>query len=487
MLTTRAGLGALLVAAGCATNPATGARQLVLISEGQELAMGLEADQAIVASMGLDADSARQRYVQELGTRLARRSERPGLPWTFRVLDDPVVNAFALPGGYIYVTRGILAHLDSEAELAAVLGHEIGHVTARHSVTRLSTQQLTQLGLTVGVALEPGLQRYAALAAQGLGLLFLKFSRDDERQADDLGLRYLRRTQYDPREMPGVYVMLDRVGRSAGGDRLPDWLSTHPNPVDRRQRIERAVAALPPDSLGSVVNRAAYLRRLDGLVYGDNPREGFFRGGEFNHPDLRLRLVFPAGWKTANQRQTVLAVSPQRDALVQLSLAREESPEAAARAFFGQPGVSGIPGRLQIHGLPAAGGSFTATADQAGGGGSALAGTVAFVAYDSRVFQLLGYASQGRWAAYAPAVERTIGSFDRLTDPAALAVEPLRLDLVALTRSMSLEEFAQRYPSAVPSATLALLNNVEPGGGEGARFAAGDLVKRVVGKPLPPP
>ncbi len=475
---TRAGLVALLVAAGCATNPATGARQLVLISEAQELSMGREADQSIVASMGLDVDTARQRYVQELGARLARRSERPGLPWTFRVLDDPVVNAFALPGGYIYVTRGILAHLDSEAELAAVLGHEIGHVTARHSVTRLSTQQLTQLGLAVGVVLQPGLERYAGLAAQGLGLLFLKFSRDDERQADDLGLRYLRRTQYDPREMSGVYVMLDRVGRSGGGDRLPDWLSTHPNPVDRRQRIERAVAGLPPDSLGSVVNRAPYLWRLDGLVYGENPREGFFRGPEFNHPDLRFRLTFPAGWKTANQRQAVLAMSPSEDALVQLSLASESSPEAAARAFFGQQGVSGLPGRSQIHGLPAAGGSFTAAGDQ-----GTLAGTVAFVAYDGRVFRILGYASQGRWPAYAPAAERTIGSFDRLADPAALAVEPLRLDLVALPRALSLDEFAQRYPSTVPPATLALLNNVEPG----ARFDAGDLVKRVVGKPLPPP
>ncbi len=187
---------ALLVAlavlpAGCATNPATGQRQLSLISENQEIQMGLEADPSVVSSMGLDPDSGRQRYVRELGMRLARVSERPNLPWTFRVIDDPVVNAFAIPGGHIYVTRGILAHLNSEAELASVIGHEIGHVTARHSVTQMSQQQLMQLGLVVGVALKPGLAKYAGVASQGMQLLFLKYSRDDESQADQLGLRYI--------------------------------------------------------------------------------------------------------------------------------------------------------------------------------------------------------------------------------------------------------------------------------------------------------
>src|SRR6059058_5783318 len=192
-----AGVGA----GGCAVNPATGSRQLMLISESQEIAMGRDYDKQVAASIGLYPDSGLQRYMQQFGARLAGSSERPNLPWSFRVVDDPVVNAFALPGGYIYVTRGILAHLNSEAELAGVVGHEIGHVTARHSASQMSKQQLAQLGLAVGAIASPELGRYAGLASQALGVLFLKYSRDNESQADDLGLRYLRRAAYDPREI----------------------------------------------------------------------------------------------------------------------------------------------------------------------------------------------------------------------------------------------------------------------------------------------
>ena len=167
--------------------------------------MGREYDQDVAASIGLYADSGLQRYIQQFGARLAATSERPNLPWSFHVVDDPVVNAFALPGGFIYVTRGILAHLNSEAELAGVVGHEIGHVTARHSVSQMSKQQLAQIGLAVGTIASPEFERFGALASAGLGVLFLKYSRDAERQADDLGLRYMRRVNYDPREMPHVF------------------------------------------------------------------------------------------------------------------------------------------------------------------------------------------------------------------------------------------------------------------------------------------
>jgi predicted Zn-dependent protease len=243
----------------CATNPATGGRMLSLISESQEIAMGREADASIVAQMGLVPDTALQRYVSDLGLRLARASERPSLPWTFRVVDDPIINAFALPGGYIYVSRGILAHFNSEAELASVLGHEIGHVTARHSVQQLSKQQLAQIGVGVAQIAAPRLGDFLGVAVAGLELLFLKFSRDDENQADQLGLRYMRRGGYDSREMVKVYVMLERVSGASGGGRIPDWQSTHPNPADRQQRINAAVAARPPESVGTIVRRPEYL------------------------------------------------------------------------------------------------------------------------------------------------------------------------------------------------------------------------------------
>src|SRR5881275_776703 len=340
-----AGLGA----GACAVNPATGSRQLMLISESQEIAMGRDYDNQVAASIGLYPDSGLQRYLQQFGARLAATSERPNLPWSFRVVDDPVVNAFALPGGFIYVTRGILAHLNSEAELAGVVGHEIGHVTARHSASQMSKQQLAQIGLAVGSIASPEFGRYAGVASAGLGVLFLKFSRDDESQADHLGLRYMRRAAYDPREMPHVFEMLTRVSQAQGGGRVPEWLATHPNPENRRGRIEQEIAALPQNFSGAAVNRDIYLRRLDGLVFGNNPREGYFKENQFFHPDLRFRVTFPEGWTTNNGKQAVMAVSPQQDAMVEVSVAKEPTADAAARAFLAQQGLtSGYPVRTSV-------------------------------------------------------------------------------------------------------------------------------------------
>src|SRR5690606_31610548 len=232
----------------------------------------------------------------------------------------------------------------------------------------------------------------ANIASAGLSVLFLKYSRDDERQADDLGLRYMRRASYDPREMADVFAMLERVSAAEGGGRVPEWLSTHPDPGDRRARISAQVAALPPDSATGRVERESFLRRLDGLVFGQNPREGFFRGTEFLHPDLAFRFVFPAGWRTSNQRSAVLAMSPAEDAVVQITLAEEATPEAAARRFFGGQGMAGSPRSDRINGLDAVTGSF-ATATQSG----PIRGIAAFIAHGGRVYNILAYAAESRW------------------------------------------------------------------------------------------
>lgn len=464
----------------CARNPATGDRELMLVSESQEVAMGKEADPQIVAQMGLVQDERLQAYVARLGQRLAQTSERPGLPWTFRVIDDPVVNAFAVPGGFIYVTRGILVHLNSEAELVSVLGHEIGHVTARHSAAQMSKSQLAGLGLVVGTILKPELGQYANVASQGLGLLFLKFGRDDEREADDLGLRYLRRTGYDPRQMPSVYTLLDRVSQASGGGRVPGWLSTHPDPGDRFERTSRAVAALPPESLGTTVNRQEYLQQVDGLVYGPNPRNGFFVGSAFYHPDLEFKLAFPDGWATQNMASAVVGMSKEQDAIIQLQLEeRGATPEAAARAFFTQQGIQaapGAPGPARINGLPAQSGEFAAQTEQ-----GVVQGVVAWVSYGGQVFRLLGYTPQQRWPAYRSLVGRSLSSFERLTDANILRIQPQRVSVVAIPRAMTIAEFASAYPGPATVQELALLNNVD----ENARFEAGARVKRVVGNPLP--
>ena len=253
------------------------------------------------------------------------------------------------------------------------MGHEIGHVTGRHSASQMSKQQLAMGGLVLGMAVRPELAAFAGLAQPGLGLLFLKFGRDDENEADDLGLRYMTREDYDPRQMVSVMGMLDRVTREAGGSGMPDWLSTHPNPENRAARIQTEIATTSVS--GSVVRRAEYLRRVDGMVFGENPREGFFQGNAFFHPDLRFRMTFPASFKTQNDRQAVAGVSEAQDAAIALTLAKGASAQDAARLFLAQEGIrAGRSGRERIGGLPA----YTATFEAATQEG-ALRGEVAFV------------------------------------------------------------------------------------------------------------
>src|SRR6266480_4676685 len=464
-------------ATGCAVNPATGSRQLMLVSESQEIALGRDYDQQVAASIGIYPDSELQRYIQQFGARLAASSERPNLPWSFRVVDDPVVNAFALPGGFSYVTRGILAHLNSEAELAGVVGHEIGHVTARHSASQMTKQQLAQVGLVVGTIASPEFGRYSGLAGQALGVLFLKYSRDNERQADDLGLRYMRRVNYDPREMPHVFEMLTRVSQAQGGGRVPEWLATHPDPENRRGRIEQEIAGLPQNVSGVAVNRDSYLQRLDGLVFGNNPRDGYFKENQFFHPELRFRMTFPQGWTTSNAKQSVVAMSPEKDAAVELAVAKQQTADAAAQVFLSQRGfTSGYPVRTSVGGLSAVSAAFAAVSEN-----GTLRGTALFVEHGGAVYRLVGYAAEARWPAVQTVAERALQSFARLTDPVVLAVEPQRVGIVRLDQRTTIEAMARRRPSPVSAATLALVNQVEPE----TALEPGRLVKWIVGPPFP--
>ena len=460
----------------CATNPVTGKRELALISESQEIAMGREADKEVAAAYGLYPDDRLQQYIQRLGTSLASRTERPHLPWTFRVVDDAAVNAFAIPGGFIYVTRGILTHLNSEAELVSILGHEIGHVTARHSVNQMSKQQLAQIGLMAGMIASPRFAQFGNLAQTAAGLMFLKFSRSDESESDRLGLKYMLSGGYDPREMVDVFRMLEGVGSQEGAaGRLPQWLSSHPDPENREAWAQKSVASLNRDLSTLAVNRREFLQRIDGMVFGENPREGFFQGDVFRHPDLAFRLQFPRGWKGTNQKQAVGAVSPNQDALVVLQLAAGSSARQAAQQFFSQQGVqAGSEWRREIGGFPAVSAIFEAQ-DEA----TVLRGVVAWVEYRERVFQLLGYTPRDRWPAYEQVFAQSLGSFARETDPAVLNVQPRRLDLVSVQRPASLDVLTREYPSTVPPQVIGLINSLQAG----ATLPAGETFKRVVGGP----
>jgi len=375
------------------------------------------------------------------------------------------------------VPPGIGPHLDSGAELAARVGHEIGHVTARPAVGQVVSQLLAQVGLAVGTIASPEFERFGGLASAGLGVLFLKYSRDAERQADDLGLRYMRRVSYDPREMPHVFEMLTRVSQAQGGGRVPEWLATHPDPENRRGRIEQEIAALPQNVSGAAVNRDSYLQRLDGLVFGNNPRDGYFKEHQFFHPELRFRMTFPQGWTTSNAKQSVVAMSPEKDAAVELAVAKQQTADAAAQVFLSQRGfTSGYPVRTSVGGLSAVSAAFAAVTEN-----GTLRGTALFVEHGGAVYRLVGYAAEARWPAVQATAERALQSFARLTDPVALAVQPQRLDIVRVDQRTTIEDLARKRPSPLPAATLALVNQVEPQ----TPLEPGRLVKWIVGPPLP--
>ena len=462
--------------AGCASNLATGERHFNLISESEEIAMGQEADAQIIATLGLYPDSALQRYVQDLGVGLARNSERPTLPWTFRVIDNPVVNAFAVPGGFIYITRGLMTNVMNEAQLSAVIGHEIGHVTAQHSVYRMSEQQLTQIGVVAGMMIKPDLQRYGDYINTGLGILSLKFSRDDENEADHLGLRYMVRAEKDPREMIEVFDMLDRVTQAGGGGRVPEWLATHPSPGNRSGRLQKELDTLTIDPGTLAVNQNSYLRLLEGVVYGQDPREGFFRDNRFYHPELEFEFSFPSGWQTANKREGVIAVSPDQDAVIQITMAQEPSAAEAARKFLQQEGLQAERQEATtINGLPTVSAQFRAQ-----DGEQALRGRAMFVDLQGNTYQLLGYTTEQRWSKYEGTNTSALRSFRHLTDRAILRMQPMRLTILTVSQRVSLEQLARQESSPVLLEALALINQTETN----AQFNSGDRVKMVIGEKL---
>jgi predicted Zn-dependent protease len=463
----------VLGATSCAINPVSGEREFVMVSEAQEIAMGQQGSAEVIAAIGRVPDASLQTYVNEIGQGMARRSERPELAWEFHVLDDASVNAFAMPGGYIFVTRGLLTHMTNEAQLASVLGHEIAHVTARHSVQQMSRQQAASLALGLGSVFSETIADYGQLASVGLGLLFLSYSRSHENQADQLGFHYALDRGYDTREMGDVFEMFRRNAQMAGAGRLPEWQSSHPDPGNRIQEVQQMVAASPEDFSTKRVGEDEFLGHLDGMAFGEDPRLGFFRGGLFLHPDLEFQLAFPDGWAKQNAADAVTAISPDRDAVIQLRGA-EGSAAEAARRFRDQDGLqAGAPSSGTIHGSRAVTTEFTAQ----GGQNESIRGIVTFIEFEGATWGILAYSVGDRFSSYVSTFTRSHGSFERLTDPAALAAQPLRMTVVRVPRAMSLQQFNSEMPSSIPLAELALINGLD----ENAQLQAGQSIKRVTG------
>ncbi len=451
-----AGLAVVVVAA-CAVNPATGRKQLSFFGHAEEIELGAEVDREFLSTSDVYDDPALESYVAGLGRRLAAVSERPDLPWTFRVVDDPIVNAFALPGGFIYVTRGLLAHLNREAELAGVLGHEVGHVTARHSVHGLSRDLAIAAGVLAGLALVEADETAQTVAVLGLGLLTLKFGRNQERQADQLGVRYAERAGLEPHGVVDALRVLQAVSQAQGDGWFPVWLSTHPDPDNRWQRLA-AETGLGPGRPASELEPEVddFLARLDGLVWGPDPRNGAVRENAYVHLRDGFRLSFPAGWKIQREGQTLAAADAAGEALLWLQPQLQKSESEAAAAFSEQDGIAVQESWSEtLGGLAARLVRFDATVEE-----RRMRGLAAFVRTPRRVVAVLGVTPADLWPERRAALESAVRSIGGVGPGEDRAAEPARLAIVTLDRTMTAREIAGRYSPGVEPATLALLNQV---------------------------
>jgi len=418
----------------CAINPVTGKRQFMLVSESDEINMGREYDPQISEMYGVYNDEALTKYVDDLGQKMVKISHRSKLAFDIKVMDSPVINAFAVPGGYLYITRGILAYLNSEAELAGVMGHEIGHVTARHSASQQSKAQLAQIGLGVGSVLSETFAQYSGLAQQATGLLFLKFGRDDETQSDKLGVEYSTKVGYDANHMSNFFNVLNKM---SGGDgkSLPSFLSTHPNPADRVVKVKKQTAKwqkkVPETNF--VVNRDAYLNKINGIIFGPDPQQGFVENDRFYHPGLKFQFPTPNGWAVNNLPSQVQMVAADEQGVMVFKLVPLETEVAAATKFAIESGlVVASRKSVKVNGNNAEVLVGTVTTEQ-----GALKLMVYFIKMGNNVYSIMGYSAAAGFANYESSFLATMKGFAKLTDQSKINRKPDRIRIKKVTSDMS--------------------------------------------------
>jgi len=428
-------LAAILAVIACAINPVSGKRELMFFSEKQEIAMGQETDQQIRQQFGIYESKGLNEYVNGVGQKMVPYSHRPKLQYHFAVLDTSVVNAFAAPGGYIYVTRGIMALMGSEAELAAVLGHEMGHVAARHSMKQLSGQMLAQIGLVVGSVLSKDIRKFSGLAGIGMQLLFLKFSRSDEYQADSLGIGYARQAQYASGEMLRFFTALENMSAQSSGHNIPTFLSTHPMTRDRIAKIKELISS---QDARLAVKKEPYLSQVEGMIYGENPRQGFTENNVFYHPEMAFKFAIPNGWAVENTpKQVVVGEKESKAALILQAESSSQDLDTYMQIKakeFGQAELlrqsSETVNRFQSRHA-----YFRVPQEQS----EPLALRLSCIRKGGMIYSFLALSAYGNFNSYRDAFENSIGSFQELNDPNYLNRRPSRMTMVRADGSQTLQ------------------------------------------------
>jgi predicted Zn-dependent protease len=467
-----------LLLTGCVVSrdPITGDKSSYGYSWADEVRMGAEGDGQIISQYGAYDDERLGAYVDSLGQALVALShlQREGAEaeWVatqfyFRVLDTPVVNAFALPGGYIYVTRGLLAHVENEAQLAVVIGHEIGHVTARHMSKRAKNQILSQVALMAGAVggqlLIGGNTAEQVLNYGGIGtqLLLLSYGRDDESQSDQLGVEYAALAGYEASEGAGFFNTLKRLSDQSGQE-IPSFLQTHPDPGQRGKKIIEEAALWRNEAGARRVGRSWYLQEIDDMIYASNPRQGFNHEGRFVHPDLAFQFDIPGEFRLTNQPSQVVMISEDGQAAARLMIDTEHaSAEAAAEDMAVQKGIVVLDrGSATYHGVP----SHFILAEILVENAEAIRFRMHFMNYGGNVYSFLGFTEKSDFVAYDKVFAPMINSFRPLLDKTLLEIEPRRIRIEQSQIAESFQVLIDGETSSdITANTLAILNQINLG------------------------
>ncbi len=457
-----------LIISSCATNPATGRKELVLLSPQQELALGKKAYKDIVSTYGIYKYKDVDNYVRSVGLKVVKYADLK-VHYQIILLDSPVLNAFSTPGGYIYITRGILAYLNNEAQLATVIGHEAGHINAHHVASMMSKQLLFNLGLAVAYAESKKFRRYVPLVGIAGNLLFLSFSREDEYQADYLGVKYATLAGYDAMQMAKFFEELMRY-QAKEHFSLPEFLATHPSPPHREKRIYKAVKIWQGVAKRKFyeIGRSKYLKHINGILFGKDKRYGYVKGNHYYHPAMKFEFEFPKGWTLMDTRRYILIYNPKvKGELVKITTSNVDIYTLAVR-FSNRSLIK----HISINGFDAFESSKVVSEN-----GVLFYKKGIFIRYGSTSFVFLIQSPLAVYPAYKFYLNMPATTFKRLTDPSKINVKNTYVKVVRVKRTCTFENLLKRLGVKRKFyKTIYIMNNMYPD----TLLAEGELVKVLV-------
>jgi len=440
----------------------------------EEVQLGKEADKQIQQQFGVYGDSSVIKYVEEVGQVVLQHSDirGPDVPekfrnteFHFRVLDSPIINAFALPGGYVYMTRGLMSHLNNEAQFSMVMGHEIAHVVARHGSKQAFQRKLGNIALLGGSVLGQATLGIPAGDLMNLGgataqLIYSSYSRGMESQSDELGVKYAAKAGYNAAEGAEFFITLQRLHDTPEG-LLPQLLQSHPDPGKREERIPELDQKWEQKGYNrNELRQQEYFNAINGMVYGNDPRQGFTENNTFFHPQLAFRFPVPPGWQVQNQPTRVILAAPEQKAVMLMELDNQNnSARNSVNTFMGQEGIELVSSsEASSNGLTA----YKAVAEAANRDGSRIRLFVYAIEYDGNIYRFVGFTNKQAYNSYSPQFTNTTSNFDRVTDKKILNTKPVRLKIVEAERRDTFENLLpDNLPGDVTAEDIAILNQVE--------------------------